>query len=60
MTEQSLEVDLRQKTEYLRNYDAIARQVNEDINLNSNILALMVRLRLPNERRFSNGKRKAF
>lgn len=60
MAEQSLEVDLRQETEYLRNYDAIARQVNERIDLNSNTLALMVRLCLQNEGRFSSGKRKAF
>jgi hypothetical protein len=60
MAAQSLEVDLRQETEYLRNHDAVARQVNERIDLNSNTLALMVRLCLQNEGRFSNGKRKAF
>jgi len=40
---------LRQETEYLRNHDAVARQVNERIDLC-----------LQNKWRFSNGKRKAF
>ena len=60
MAEQALEVDLRQETEYLHKYDAIARQVNERIDLSSNTLALMVRLSLQNGGRFSSGKRKAF
>ena len=60
MAEQSLEVDLRQETEYLLRYDAIVAQVNERIDLNSNTLALMVALCLQNNGRFSSDRRKAF
>ncbi len=60
MAEQSLEIDLRQETNYLQQYDAVARQVNERIDLNSNALSLLVRLCLQNEGRLSSGKRKSF
>jgi hypothetical protein len=60
MAEQSLELDLRQETDYLQKYDAIWRRVNERIDLNSNALSLLVRLCLQNEGRLSSGKRKSF
>jgi Fic family protein len=60
MAEQSLEIDLRQETDYLQKYDAIWRRVNERIDLNSNALSLLVRLCLQNEGRLSSGKRKGF
>lgn len=60
MAEQSLELDLRQETDYLQQYDAIWRRVNERIDLNSNALSLLVRLCLQNEGRLSSGKRKSF
>lgn len=60
MAEQSLEKDLRQESDYLQKYDAIARRVNERIDLNSNVLSLLVRLCLQNEGRLSNAKRKGF
>lgn len=60
MAEQSLELDLRQETDYLQKYDAIWRRVNERIDLNSNALSLLVRLCLQNEGRLSSGKRKGF
>jgi hypothetical protein len=60
MAEQSLELDLRQETDYLQKYDAIWRRVNERIDLNNNALSLLVRLCLQNEGRLSSGKRKSF
>ena len=60
MAEQSLEIDLRQETDYLHKYDAISRQVNERIDLNNNALSLLVRLCLQNAGRLSNAKRKGF
>lgn len=60
MAEQSLDLDLRQETDYLQKYDAIWRRVNERIDLNSNALSLLVRLCLQNEGRLSNAKRKGF
>jgi len=56
----SLELDLRQETDYLQKYDAIWRRVDERIDLNSNALSLLVRLCLQNEGRLSSGKRKSF
>ncbi len=60
MAEQSLEIDLRQESDYLQKYDAISRQVNERIDLNSNALSLLVRLCIQNAGSLSNAKRKAF
>ena len=60
MAEQSLELDLRQETDYLQTYDAIWRRVNECFDLNSNALSLLVRLCLQNEGRLSSSKRKSF
>ena len=60
MAEQSLEVDLRQETDFLQKYDAIYKRVSQEIDLNNNNLSLMVRVCLQNKGQFSNTKRKYF
>jgi hypothetical protein len=60
MAEQSLEVDLRQETDFLQKYDAIYKRVSQEIDLNNNTLSLMVCVCLQNKGQFSNTKRKYF
>jgi Fic family protein len=60
MAEQSLEVDLRQETDFLQKFDAIYKRVSQEIDLNNNTLSLMVRVCLQNKGQFSNTKRKYF
>lgn len=60
MAAQSLDVDLRQETGYLQQYDEVSRRVNARIDLNSNALSLLVRLCLQNAGHLSTAKRKGF
>jgi hypothetical protein len=60
MAAQSLDVDLRQETGYLQQYDEVARRINARIDLNSNALSLLVRLCLQNAGHLSTAKRKGF
>lgn len=61
---QSLDMDLRQETAYLQQYDGVSRRVNARIDLNSNALSLLVRLCLclclQNAGHLSIAKRKGF
>jgi hypothetical protein len=60
MAEQSLEVDLRQETDFLQKFDTIYKRVSQEIDVNNNTLSLMVRVCLQNKGQFSNTKRKYF
>ena len=60
MAEQSLQVDLKKECEFLKNFDYVFKNVNDQIDVENNILSLMIRICLKNNGEFSNNKRKMF
>jgi Fic family protein len=58
MAEQALETELRQETEFLSNYDAIMRKVNERFDVRGNVLSQLVVNCLDNQGIVSRNRRK--
>jgi hypothetical protein len=60
MAEQALDVELRQETQYLAQFDAIRRAIDERYDVRGSLLATLISIALDGGGTISNSKRKRF